>query len=651
MATDVPDLIRRLRVTMAADRLADAADGDLLAAYARDRDDAAFGELVRRHGPTVLAECRRWVADLADGDDAFQATFLVLARRAAAVRDPDRLGGWLRGVARRIARRVRARAAKRADREQPLTAAAEPAALPNTPAADLRAVLAEELGRLPQAYREAVTACDVDGLTRRAAAHRLGIPVGTLSNRLTRAHALLGRRLLRRGVALGVGLSASAHAVAQVSDRQVWQTVAVVTAQRIPDRIASLATEASKPMISLRMLVVVVAVGAAVSAAVLSLPDQRPLGAAPRLAPAATWPEPPDPTPVPGEHVIAARYSRDGRYLALAQARPLDGQGEHQVLVFDARTWKEVARLTGPTDHCFGVEFSNDGRTVYAASTKGTVYAWDRETGRPRPGLVGSYAVLASPDGKHLITGHFDPAQPAEKPSHFHVWDAATGKEVRKIECDSGVLMDSLTFTPDGRAVAGGWNYRKGVPEEFRGVVEWDVATGKELRRYDAVRITPGAHPITHSIAYTPDGKWLIVGGGEAVPTGGGGTMLHGYLWVFDRKTGKLEKTLIADREDYVRKILLSPDGRRLYAGTNTATRDVVRNGQQIQMSYGELICWDTRDWKQQWSQEFEDGGPFWALVAAPNGRRVVAATYGWVSLLDARTGERRGALVERKAP
>src|SRR5437868_5552159 len=101
MATGLPDLIRRLRVTMSADRLADAPDGDLLAAYARDRDDGAFAELVRRHGPGVLAECRRWVPDPADGDDAFQATFLVLARRAGAVRDPDRLGGWLRGVARR----------------------------------------------------------------------------------------------------------------------------------------------------------------------------------------------------------------------------------------------------------------------------------------------------------------------------------------------------------------------------------------------------------------------------------------------------------------------------------------------------------------------------------------------------------------------
>jgi RNA polymerase sigma factor (sigma-70 family) len=651
MATGLPDLIRRLRVTMASDRLAEAADGDLLAAYARDRDDGAFGELVRRHGPDVLAECRRWLADPGAGDDAFQATFLVLARRAAAVRDPARLAGWLRGVARRVARRARTQTAKRAALERPLTAAGEPAAPASTPVADLRAVLAEELGRLPPAYREAVSACGVDGLTRREAARRLGIPVGTLSNRLARAHALLGRRLLRRGVALGVGLSVSAQAIANVSNRLVWQTVAAVTARRVPDRIASLATEASKPMISFRMVLATVIAGAALGTALLSLPDEPPLAAAPRLAPPADWPEPPDPKPVPGEYVVAGKYSRDGRYLALAQPRMFDGQGEHKVLLYDARTWKEVARLTGPTDNCFALDFSADGRTLYAACTTGTVYAWDTATGRPAPNLTGSFAVLTTPDGKNIVTDHFDVSKPPPRPTHLQIWDATTSKVLRKIDCDEAVLMDSLAFTPDGRALAGGYNNQQVGPRDFSGVIEWDLATGKELRRYDAVRITPGAFPITHAIAYTPDGKWLIVGGGEAVPTGGGGTMLHGYLWVFDRKTGKLEKTLIADRHDYVRKMHLSPDGRHLYAATQTAPRDVVRNGQKFRTSYGEVLCWDTRDWKQQWSQELDEGGTFWTLVPAPNGRRLVVATSGGVSLLDARTGERRGALVEVKRP
>jgi RNA polymerase sigma factor (sigma-70 family) len=657
MATGLPELMKRVRVSISAQRLADATDGDLLQQFAQERDDASFAELVRRHGPSVLAECRRVLADPSTGDDVFQATFLVLARRAGAIRDPDRLGGWLRGVASRIARRARAQTAKRSAIERPLSAAGDPAAaVTSPPASDLKAVLTEELNRLPQTYRDVVVACDVDGRTRRAAAQWLGIPVGTLSNRLSRAHALLGRRLLRRGVTLGVGLSVCSLATAVVPGQLFWLTVTNATTGSVPAKIASLMLEASRPMIPIRTLVVVLSVGAALSLSIFQLAQKARLSAAPRLPATVDWPEPPDPKPIAGEYVMAARYSPDNKYLALAQPKNWEGKGSHKVLLYDCRNWKELFRLTGPTDTCFAVEFSDDGKTLFAACNDGNVYSWETATGKPRPNLTSREdkctAILGSPDGKYLVTGHHDWGKDEVSPVYMRVWDAATHKMLRKIELGERLLTASLTFTPDGKFVAGGNNNSKVGPKDFSGVIEWDVATGKEHKRYDAVRITPGAFPITHSIAYTPDGKWLIVGGGEAVPVAGAAntTMLHGYLWVFDRDTGKLAKTLIEDRNDYVRRVQLSPDGHQLYASTTTAPRQIIQNGKPVSISFGEIQCWDTANWNPKWTQEDEAGNAHWAMLPSPNGRRLVISNSGGVFLLDAKTGERRGGLVETGA-
>jgi DNA-directed RNA polymerase specialized sigma24 family protein len=166
MTNGLSDVIGRLRVTLARDPLEEVADRDLLMKFVVDRDEAVFAELVRRHGPTVLAECRRVLFDRSACDDVFQATFLVLARRAGSIRDPSRLGGWLKGVAGKIARRIRRQALRRAEVERPLAGDDAASAETKPSAADLCGVLAEELARLPRHYREAVTACDVDGLSR-----------------------------------------------------------------------------------------------------------------------------------------------------------------------------------------------------------------------------------------------------------------------------------------------------------------------------------------------------------------------------------------------------------------------------------------------------------------------------------------------------
>ena len=192
-----------------------AADGpsdrDLLGRFARDRDEDAFAELVRRHGPMVLAVGRRVTGSAEDAEDAFQAAFLVLARRAGQVAKPDLLGNWLYGVATRTA--LEARKARRRVKEQAVPDAPEPAAREEPPAddgADLRRVIDEELAALPEKYRAAVVLCELQGLGRKEAAARLNVPEGTLSSRLAHARKVLAGRLSRRGLPATAGAVAAA---------------------------------------------------------------------------------------------------------------------------------------------------------------------------------------------------------------------------------------------------------------------------------------------------------------------------------------------------------------------------------------------------------------------------------------------------------
>jgi len=177
----------------------DVSDRDLLARFVVSRDEEAFAEIVRRHGPMVLAACRRVTGRPHDAEDAFQAAFLVLARRAAHLSRPELLANWLYGVAYRTA--LEARAARRRVEEHAVSAAPEPAA-PTAPddATELRRVIDEELAKLPDKYRAAVVLCDLEGLPRATAATQLGIPEGTLSSRLAHARKVLADRLTRRGV-------------------------------------------------------------------------------------------------------------------------------------------------------------------------------------------------------------------------------------------------------------------------------------------------------------------------------------------------------------------------------------------------------------------------------------------------------------------
>ncbi len=175
-------------------------DAQLLRRFAGDRDEAAFALLVERHGPLVLGVCRRVLGTVHDAEDAFQATFLVLARKAGSIRDPDLLGNWLYGVASRIARKARASMHRRQTQERQVSLLPSLAAPASSVDPDLGPVLDEELARLPEKYRAALVLCYLQGKTNEEAARLLRWPTGTVKGRLARARDLLRSRLVRRGL-------------------------------------------------------------------------------------------------------------------------------------------------------------------------------------------------------------------------------------------------------------------------------------------------------------------------------------------------------------------------------------------------------------------------------------------------------------------
>jgi RNA polymerase sigma factor (sigma-70 family) len=190
-------VLRHLRSVGLRQGGADVPDGELLRRHTRQRDEAAFEALVRRHGPMVLGVCRRVLGNYHDAEDAFQATFLVLVRKAGTLRSPESLGNWLYGVAHRTALEAHRAAMRRRAKEARVTPRVES---PADCDADLRPVLDQELARLPGKYRAAVVLCDLEGKSRREAAQELRCAEGTVASRLARGRVLLARRLTRHGL-------------------------------------------------------------------------------------------------------------------------------------------------------------------------------------------------------------------------------------------------------------------------------------------------------------------------------------------------------------------------------------------------------------------------------------------------------------------
>lgn len=217
MATGQLDtVLRHLRRTAQAEDGPARADGELLERFIARRDEQAFATLVRRHGPMVLGVCRRLLRNETDAEDAFQATFLVLARKASSIRPRGMVGNWLYGVACNTARKARAASARRRAKESEAGTMPRSTA-PNESWQQLQFLLDAELEALPDKYRVPIVLCDLEGKTRKEAARHLRWAEGTVASRLARARVLLARRLARHGLTLSGGALAALLAHGEAS--------------------------------------------------------------------------------------------------------------------------------------------------------------------------------------------------------------------------------------------------------------------------------------------------------------------------------------------------------------------------------------------------------------------------------------------------
>ena len=251
-------------------RSADA-DADLLARFAADRDEDAFAELVRRHDPLVWGVARQVLGHDQDSEDAFQATFLLLSRRAKSIRSPAAIAAWLHGTAWRIATKPRATAAARQKRERAVVPRAGGDVVADVSLRELQAILHAEIVALPANYRTPFVLCVLEGRGRSEVAKLLGWNEGTLSTRLAWARQRLRTHLLRRGVDVAAALAAievTRDATAAVPAALTASTLATIRTGVVSATIAALVrgglmTTRVAPLVALGLVLGVIAVGTA----------------------------------------------------------------------------------------------------------------------------------------------------------------------------------------------------------------------------------------------------------------------------------------------------------------------------------------------------------------------------------------------------
>jgi RNA polymerase sigma factor (sigma-70 family) len=293
-------VVRYVRFLVGSPDGTNPSDSELLEQFVKQRDEGAFATLLGRHGPLVLGVCREVLGDLHAAEDAFQATFLVLARKAGSIRKQTSLGPWLYRVAVNVAKTARSRSVQRREHEREAAAMSQRSTVDATLERDWQLLLHEEVGRLPEKYRAPVVLCYFKGKTNEEAARDLGWPVGTVKGRLTRARDLLRTRLTRRGLTLsaaGFTVALSHHVVsAAVSETLLRATTAAAVRFALgraalagsvsahSNAAVQLATQTSKTMgmakatTALATLAVLLGVGCGAGLIALSARSEAPTG-------------------------------------------------------------------------------------------------------------------------------------------------------------------------------------------------------------------------------------------------------------------------------------------------------------------------------------------------------------------------------------
>jgi RNA polymerase sigma factor (sigma-70 family) len=445
-------VLRRIRTLMAASDFEHWTDADLVRRFAENRDDAAFAVLVQRHGGLVLKVCRHVLRTDADAEDAFQATFLILARKASRCQTERSLASWLHGIAFHCARNVSKSAMRRDRRER----SAKSARTPESPAMqaalhELQAMLDEEIERLPQKYRGPFILCCLEGKSRADAAQMLGCKEGTLASRLATAREFLQERLSARGVTWSAVLGA-----ASLSSAAMSASVPTALAQRTTDAAVAFAA-GHATAVSAQALAV--AKGVMKSMLVAKLNSLAIVMLAISLTASALG-------------GLIAQSGSDKARNPIAKSSP---------------PRQAVNEKDGPRDNDQPhVDGRGDSLPEAALVRLGSA-KW-------RHGGLIRMSTLA-PDGKTLATvGERDIA----------LWDLGSGRVIRRLPCDRADtwVRPGLTFSPDGTRLA---HCRSG---HFACV--WDLRDGKEILRIEIPSSDGHNHFGTES-RFVEGGKKLLI--------------------------------------------------------------------------------------------------------------------------------------------
>ncbi|MFO0803579.1 MAG: sigma-70 family RNA polymerase sigma factor [Gemmataceae bacterium] len=567
-----------------------AGDSELLSRLARNGDQAAFDELLVRHGPGVWALCRRSTLVEADAEDAFQATFLVLYRNAASVRRAASVGSWLYGVASRIARKARIRHERVPDPARLRSiASSDPA--DSISWSEVQAALDEELARLPDLLRAPILLCYFEGLTHDEAATELKWTARAVKERVARGRSLLRTRLTRRGIELPSALAAMLL-TSRISSAVPVKTSAGITRGSWSPAVVALARTENTSMFAIRFALLLTTAAAVFAAGSLLGGTQE--AAAPVEARATA-----DETKPHGDvrigstefrdaggwhkrvffidektamtvgegpsvrywdvetgkriHEIAlsslyqdAAYSRTGNVLAIVGVHMPDGdrdKADTALWLIDVAARKVLRTVPMPGNHGGNsqkVQVSDDGNRVFV-DYEGDVRVVDATSGdvlMRHNGRTNAGFMTVSPDGKRVAYGRND----------AFLWEWQTG-EPKKFTAIGGFGLYQMIFSPDGKTLYLAGN--GGL------VPAYEVPSGRLLRSLDF-----GLSP--RNWAFSPDAKSLAVVHYESSRTDGRTGAVH----VWDPETGKLLSKFPMGRLG-ASHVAWSPNGSRLAAVTD----------------------------------------------------------------------------------
>jgi RNA polymerase sigma factor (sigma-70 family) len=620
-------LLQHVRSLVGAADTDSFSDRELLRRFSRLRDEAAFAALLRRHGPMVWRVCRRVLPQEQDAEDAFQATFLVLARKAASGRWQDSVGGWLHEVAHRLARKSRILTARRAARDYQKDTPPARDPLTEITGRELFELLDAELVRLPERYRTPLVLCCLEGLSRDEAARRLGLPLATLCGRLQRARERLRGRLARRGMtlpaALGVTLLAADEMKAAVSiglgkatldaalrwraGEAVTAVVSVQAAALVKAASGSLGLSKMKKGALLALVLGLATGGAGVAfystwagrppeAAVAGTSEQegrgvrRPLVAGDEVARVDWYGDPLPPGALArlgtvrfrhGSYIRSVAFSPDGKTLVTVGELGWD----NKLSFWDAATGREHRRLRVPGDH---LTFFPNGSRLAALHYPDAVMILNAATGEvqqrfpgPNGPRVHSFAITR--DGNTVATGGS---------KKIGIWDVNTGTEVTRFDVDFDEVRN-LAFAPDGQTLAfAGWNNKDRVVEP----VLWDLVAGKER-----LRIHGHTRAVT-CLAFSPDGQTLATGNEDRTV----------HLW--DVASGR-QRLCFENHRSSLFALTFSPDGTLL---ASTEAHDSWREGTPT------VRLWRTDSGKETVRLDQQDF--VFDLAFAPDGRTLAVA-------------------------